>query len=215
MERGVLIVRRSPDNAQRNEDIGLFAKPSSFIIQPKEKPMSEQPPLSENQQRFMEELYRQAEGNTSAKVETAAVGQAMGLEKADAGRLSEELIGRGLVEIRTLSGGISLTPEGAELVKADDDKQAAAGLGKGPLLEEAGRIILEALLAKVKTDLAGGADFDLLAAAVADIRTIEAQLGSPRPRTAVIRSALEALAADVEQAGIKDRPAEIKALAGS
>ncbi len=162
--------------------------------------MTEQSPLNENQQRFMEELYRQAEGDTTARVETAAVGQAMGLEKKAATRLSEELIGKGLVEIKTLSGAIALTAEGAELIKdGDDGRTDTGGLGNGPLLEEGGRKNVETLLAAVKTDLAAGADFDLLAAAVADIRTLEAQLNSPCPRVSVLRAALEALAEDLEK----------------
>ncbi len=178
--------------------------------------MSEQSPLSGNQQRFMEELYRQADGNTSVKVETESVGQAIGLEKTAAGRLSEELIGKGLVEIKTLSGGIALTAEGAELIKNNGPGEAAAtGLGNGPLLEESGRLALENLLSLVKQDLAADADFDLLASVVAHIRTIEAQLTSPRPHTAVLRAALEALEKDMQVAGFKKHLAGLRTLLAS
>ncbi len=164
--------------------------------------MFEEPSLSSDEKRFMEELYRQADGDTSKKVETASVGQSLGLEKQDASRLSEELIGKGLVEIRTLSGAIALTDEGAELFNsnANDSRQQLPGLGNGPLLDDSGRLAVETLLAEIKSSIFAGADFELLAAVISDIRSAEAQLSSPRPWTAVVRSALEALSSDLKQA---------------
>ena len=54
---------------------------------------------------FIVELYRLTKGDPAAQVSSTDVGNAIGLEKAKAGKLSEELIGQGWVEIKTLSVG--------------------------------------------------------------------------------------------------------------
>lgn len=57
---------------------------------------------------------------------------------------------------------------------------------------------------ELKHHLAGeGRDFASLAALVATLGSLDAQLASPRPRTAVLRACLEALAEDCRAGGEK------------
>ena len=72
-------------------------------------------------QNYLLELYQMTTGDINAQVSMYDVGAAIGLEKNDAGKLAEDLIGDGLVAVKTLSGGIGITDLGVE--KA----QSAAG----------------------------------------------------------------------------------------
>jgi hypothetical protein len=57
-------------------------------------------------------------GDTSAQVSMYDVGKDIGLDRDTSSRVAEGLIGLQLVEIRTLSGGIGISTEGADEVKS-------------------------------------------------------------------------------------------------
>ncbi len=61
---------------------------------------------------YLEELYRQTGGDVEVQVSMYDVGAAIGLDKTEAGSLAEQLMVQGQTELRTLAGGISITPEG-------------------------------------------------------------------------------------------------------
>jgi hypothetical protein len=149
-------------------------------------------------QRYLVELYQMTAGDVSAQVSMFEVGTAMGLEKTEAGKLAEELIGDGLAEVKTLSGGIGITAEGIQRVQADGaGKPATAAeldLGRGPVLEEEAVAAVSSLLADVKTQLSKtSATYDQLEEMVMDLKTIDVQLLSPRPKSAIVRETLRSL----------------------
>ncbi len=55
-----------------------------------------------------------AEGDTEAIVSMHDVGQALGFEKTDAGKMAEALYSEGYAELKTLSGGIGITSMGLQ-----------------------------------------------------------------------------------------------------
>jgi hypothetical protein len=119
------------------------------------------------------------------------VGASMGCEKPEALKIAESLMGMDAVEVKTLSGGIGLTEAGIETARklgAGDDAGETPRIGDGPVIEDAGRDGVEAVTAALKAG-AGGFDlpFDALTELVADLRTVDAQLTSSRPKTAIIR----------------------------
>jgi hypothetical protein len=58
-------------------------------------------------------------------------------------------------------------------------------------LEDSGRQAVEQIAAELKQQAGSlGLDFDTLAELMADLKTIDAQLGSSRPKTAIIRECL-------------------------
>lgn len=165
--------------------------------------------------RFIVELYRLTKGDTAAQVSTTDVGAAIGMEKTEAGKLSEELIGQGWVEIKTLSGGIAITTEGIEAAQAAGGGpitgKTPISLGSGPVLDDTGRRAVETLLADIKAHLgASGVSYDSLEELIIDIKTLETQLLSSKPKTAVAREVLRSLQGALERAGARDTANRIK-----
>jgi hypothetical protein len=176
---------------------------------------------NEVQKVFLLELYRSADGDAGTQRSMHVVGAAVGLDKEKAGKTAEDLIGNGWVEIRTLSGGIGLTPEGIEMARQEGAAPAGAAgdavskLGSGPLLGEQERPAVEQMLAEAKQSIAKlNAAYAQLEEMIIDIKTIEVHLLSPRPKTAVVREALRALQPVLAKAGAKETAGRIGRMIG-
>jgi hypothetical protein len=132
------------------------------------------------------------------------MGETVGLDRETSARAAEDLIARGLVEIRTLSGGIGLSEEGASLLAGTEESVAADRLGTTSPLNPPQHEVVERTLTRLKTDLGErGLPFETLSEMIADIRSIEAQLASPKAKTEIIRACFTSLrdaARDARQA---------------
>jgi len=155
--------------------------------------------LSETGQQFMIQLFEQTRGDQSLQVSMYDIGGLLGLERDAASRVSQELIGLQMVEIRTLSGGIGISAAGSEMVQGligplAESVGESVKLGSQPLLNTAGRQALEQVVSEIK-DKTGtlGLDFDSLSELMADLKSIDAQLGSSRPKTAIIKACLHSI----------------------
>ncbi|MBT8340851.1 MAG: hypothetical protein HKP58_00925 [Desulfatitalea sp.] len=159
----------------------------------------------ETERAFLIELYHRTEGDPQVQVSMHEIGTAIGLDKDRAGKVAEEVIGAGWAEVRTLSGGIGITADGVAAARqagAASGKETCRPLGAGPLLNDDDRQNVEALLKEVKGAVAIlSADYDRLQALIIDIKTIEVQLLSACPKTAVVREVLRALQASLAQSG--------------
>jgi hypothetical protein len=160
--------------------------------------------LSETGQQFMIQLFEQTRGDQSLQVSMYDIGGLLGLERDAASRVAQELIGLQMAEIRTLSGGIGISAAGSEMVQGLIGPLAAnvgesAKLGSQPLLNSASRQALEQVVSEIK-DKTGtlGLDFDSLSELMADLKSIDAQLGSPRPKTAIIKACLHSISGVVK-----------------
>ena len=156
--------------------------------------------LDETGQQFMIQLFEQTRGDPSAQVSMYDIGGLMDLERIDAARVAEELIGLQMVDIKTLSGGIGISAAGLEMVQAltgakAAEAGAAAKIGDGRLLNSASRQAVEQIVSEIK-DQAGalGLDFDSLGELMADLKSIDAQMGSSRPKTAIVKACLRSIA---------------------
>ena len=69
--------------------------------------------LDESGQQFLIQLFEQTGGDSSAQASMYDVGEGLGLDRDTSLRVAETLMGLELVEIRTLSGGIGISTEGA------------------------------------------------------------------------------------------------------
>ncbi len=152
--------------------------------------------LTETGQQFIIELFGQTGGDPSAQVSMYDIGSLLGLERDAASRVAQELIGLQLAEIRTLSGGIGISPAGSELVQGImgppvSDSAGAIRLGNELQLTADGRLAVEQVVAEIKNQ-AGTLelDFDSLTELMADLKSIDAQLESSRPKTAIVRECL-------------------------
>jgi hypothetical protein len=173
-------------------------------FQIKEKRNDSMDALETQAERYLDELFKQTAGKVDNKVSMFDIGAVLGLEKEAARRVAEDLIAEGLVEIKTLSGGIGITHQGIEMAQSTAGGTAGAELtlGNSPVLDEQGRRSLDTVLTAIKSYLAKTPTaFDRLEEVVIDIKTIEVQLLSPRPKTAVIRTILNSLAEGLRAEG--------------
>ena len=97
--------------------------------------------IEENMNRFLVELYLLTQGDPSIMVSMYDIGETLGLDRNDSLRTAEELIGTGLVEIKTLNGGIGITTDGVDEAhqmgaSVGDEAQGNLSLGDEPVLDE-------------------------------------------------------------------------------
>jgi hypothetical protein len=165
-------------------------------------------------ERYLFELWQRSQGDAQTQVSMFETGAAIGLEKDAARRLAEDLIAEGLVEIKTLSGGIAITEQGiAAIGAASGNPSADLSLGRGPILEDKGRQALEQILTAVKNHIASAPrPYASLEELLIDIKTIEVQLLSPRPKTEVIRSVLCALRDGLQSCGAAELAGQLDRL---
>jgi len=143
---------------------------------------------------LFQELARVTGGDTAAQASMYVIGESIGLDRDASARAAEDLIAKGLVEIRTLSGAIGLSEDGAGLLAVTDHGGAANRLGTESPLNPSQYELVEQTLTRLKSELGNrGLGFETLSEMMADIRSIEAQLASPRAKTDIVRACFASL----------------------
>lgn len=162
--------------------------------------MSQIESMPEALELFFAALIQKTKASIAPQVSMGEVGEAVGLDKAASSRAVEELIGLGLVDIRTLSGAVGLTEEGKRLAEERmTPDESCAGLGQGPALGKAAKESVEKLLAGIKSCIGSlNLAFDQMNQVVSDVRTLETQLSAPHPWAAIVRECLKAIDHDLE-----------------
>ena len=168
---------------------------------------------------MLAELYRHTDGDPARHASMYDLGAAAaGLDRQAAQEVGQALIGAGLASIVSLSGSISITVEGIARVEADGAPPrtvAAVRLGDGPVLDAEAVEAVETAVARLKSAAGDrGWSFDLLCEVMADLKTIDAQLQSPRPKAAIVRAGLHDIAAVLQGVGDRDLLSPIEALIG-
>ncbi len=147
--------------------------------------------------KFLKAIFEAVGGEMGPQASMYDVGRSLGLAKEKARQIGEDLIGAGLLEIRTLSGAVSLTEAGLAAVKqavAEDVEAAASFWGEGLILAEAARPAVRGLIQDLQEGLASmKLEGQAVGQLVADLATLSAQLLSPRPKTAIVKAALESV----------------------
>ena len=153
---------------------------------------------SQEEQQFLLELHSMTKGGTEAQVSMYEVGESLGLDKGTASALSQDLIIEELVELKTLSGGIGITPKGLDLLRREG--LVAGGvtemvqLGKGPVLDDQDRKHLDELLAEIKTTVfTAKPAYTQVEELVIDLKTLDTQLLSSCPKTKIVLAILESM----------------------
>ena len=169
--------------------------------------MTEDISLSPSERNFLLQLYQQTNGDESRQIESADIGTTLGMDKLSSRKISEELIGYGFVAVKTLSGGIGITTEG--LAKAQRlgalDQTITPILGNTPVIDVNSCKKVEKALMDLKKCLDQyRLDYDVMAQVVIDLKTLEVQLLSPKPKTAIIREGLISILDVLEPAGISE-----------
>jgi hypothetical protein len=176
--------------------------------------------LDEIGQQFLIQLFEQTGGDSSAQVSMYDIGEGVGLDRDSSSRVAETLIGLQLVEIQTLSGGIGISTEGANEASRLTGGVSPAGISPGKLTDQP---VMDPISCRGVEQAAGelksqagnlGLDFDGLSELMADLKTIDAQLGSSRPKTAIIRECLRSLKEALEGSVENEILLKIKRLLG-
>lgn len=174
--------------------------------------------IDDSAQKFIIQLFEQTKGDPSVQASMYDIGDTLGFDRNLASHIAEELIGLQLVEIRTLSGGIGISSEGAQMVQrltggSSTGDSARFQLGDDPILDTSARRAVAQITAEVK-DQAGslGLNFDTLTELMADLKTIDAQLDSSRPKTAIVRECFRSVKAALKNAESSDIFRQIRVL---
>ena len=175
--------------------------------------------IDEVARQFLATLNKMTEGEPTRQVSMYSVGESMGLDRDNASKTAEILIGNGLAEIKTLSGGIGITESAAsELKDLAGDARAEEGLSAlplAPILDATGLRSVDIAVTTIKQSINElGLNFDAIAGIVADIKTIEAQLASPTPKTAIIRECFVSLKSWTDKTSYDLIKEQIKAILG-
>ena len=177
--------------------------------------------LDINGQQFLIQLFERTEGDSTVQVSMYDIGDQLGLDRDIASTVAQELIGSMLVEIRTLSGGIGISSDGSQMARELIGPTTSSGdefekLDDTPLLSSTGRQAVEQIASEVK-NLTGnlGLDFDTLTELMADLKTIDAQLGSSRPKTAIVRECLCSVLSVLKNSGDNETAGRLCTLLGN
>jgi hypothetical protein len=172
-------------------------------------------------QQYLLQLFEQTKGDSTVQVSMYDIGDQLGLERDIASTVAQELMGYMLVEIRTLSGGIGISTDGSQMARKLIGPGASSGdefseLDEAPLLNSSGRLAVEQIASELKNQAGSlGLDFDTLTELMADLKTIDAQLGSSRPKSAIIRECLRSVLAVCKNFGDNKISDRIRTLVGS
>ncbi len=155
-------------------------------------------------QEYLMELYNQTQGDQEKQVSMADIGSALGMDKPQAGLIGEWLIVEGMVELRTLAGGVSITAQGVEVLQEAGLIRVSAKvshrLSRAPVLDEKDCQVVGQILADLKRAFGSlSASYQDLEEIVIDMKTIEIQLLSPKPKATIVRAVLESLHASVKR----------------
>jgi hypothetical protein len=176
--------------------------------------------LDESGEQFLIQLFEQTGGNPSAQVSMYEIGEGLGLDRDASSRAAETLIGLQLAEIRTLSGGIGISADGANEVKRMMGNTALTGESPGklsdqPVMDHGSCQGIQQVAGELKSQAGNlGLDFDGLSELMADLKTIDAQLGSSRPKTVIIRECLRSIKETLEGTANADSLERVKGLLG-
>lgn len=169
--------------------------------------------LNSQQESYLAELFRMTGGDPTVQASMHDVGAAIGLEREAAGRLAEELIAQGHIEIRTLSGGIGITQLGIESANTGTGTTGSAGrrLSGSTILDENDRAAVEAALEGIKNAVGkNSVPYPQMETLVIDVKTIEIQMLSPQPKTAVVREVFLSLQQTLSAMNMSDQASAIQ-----
>ena len=145
-------------------------------------------------QNYLEQLCQMSGGDVSKEVSMYEIGASMGLDRPEAGALAEELIIDGYAELKNLTGGISITTAGLRLLNLDTGGREE-GQGEGQIVLGEAEVLtpevveaVEDLVEEIRKTIGeGGFGYSLVEELVIDLKTLQVQLLSSRPKTDIVR----------------------------
>lgn len=155
--------------------------------------------------RIINAVAKETNANPGHTANMWSVGEGLGLDRGETENIVMEMVSDGLLEIKSLSGGLSLTESGRSMVEADG---AAGGSG----------LDLEYLLSKMESTINESAlDNKTRNDLRIDIKTIELQSKRSQPLKPVMTACLASLKEGLEKEtgpGIEELLTALDALSG-
>ena len=152
---------------------------------------------------YLNQLYRMTQGDPEIQVSMYDIGAALGLEKSEAGTLAESLFIQDFAELKTLSGGIGITAAGLNALGKSSPSShpaQALSLGQDPVLDPDRIHMVTGLVAEIKTVVEKEKQpYAWVEEVVMDIKTMEIQLLSPKPKTRIVREIFTSLHQNLKQ----------------
>ncbi len=175
--------------------------------------------LDDAGKQFLLQLFKESNADVSAKVSMYEIGEALEMDRGQTDFIISELISFDYVEIRTLSGGIGITAQGVDAARTlagkDEKPNQSSRLGSDPVLNDTAKNACDMMAANIKSGLSKlRLDFDAMAEVMADLKTIDAQLNSPKPKTGIIRECFRSILSVLENAGDKETSQNIHEFIG-
>jgi hypothetical protein len=161
--------------------------------------MTEASFLPDSSLQFFRSLYTKTGGNTQKQISMHEIGNEAGMDKSASKTVAEELMSLGLIDIRTLSGGIGLTEEGvlearSWFAEIPGSSTSGVTLGNQPIVDENVSAAITNILTLLTPRIGKlGLAFDDLTELIADIHSLEAQMRSSRPKTAIVRECFRSI----------------------
>ncbi len=147
--------------------------------------------------KMLNAIFRETKGDLNRTAGMWAVGESIGLDRNMTQDVAMNLVGEGLLEIKSLSGGLALTPEGLEFLGGVKGQEESPPDLAGFLDLAEGSLDRLGLAGKSLQDLK------------ADLATLQAQLKRSEPLPDVVRAVL----ASVQRALAKSAAPEAESLA--
>lgn len=161
---------------------------------------------------YMQKLFEMSGGDISTEVSMYEIGAALGMDRPEAGALAEDLIIDGYAELKNLTGGISITAAGLQMLNLDPGVQEEGQgtgevmLGEAEVLDAETVAAVEALAGELRVAITdGGFEYSELEELVIDLKTLQTQLLSSRPKTAVVRAILGSLVKPLDKTPENER----------
>jgi len=211
LDVGFSILDDSRTKLQHGHRVSRIEHPVSSIEKPATRQKGQPDTMTDSDlddfaQQFLIQLFEQTKGDVSIQVSMYDIGELLGMDRDTASGVAQELMGRQLAEIRTLSGGIGISAQGSAKIQESMEPlvsggSASANLGKAPVLNAGLQRAVGQVVSELKNQTGSlGLDFDALGELMADLKTMEAQLNSSRPKTAIIRECLRSILGVMETA---------------
>ena len=101
--------------------------------------------LNSTTRQFLDLIRQKAGENLDLQVSMYEIGEALGLDRQQSAATAEDLMAEGIVEIRTLAGGIGFSPEGQSLFQEQAEAETTTDrrLGQSSPLDERQRDLVE------------------------------------------------------------------------
>jgi len=146
---------------------------------------------------FLQELYRTSGGEVEVQVSMYQLGDSLGLSKSEVSALSEDLIIDGYVELRSLSGAVSITEEGLAALGIASQNDLSATLprlsGEDILTVEDRQLLAEIISRIQQCTFGASTTLAQLEDLLIDLKTLELQLQAVQPASAISMAVLASM----------------------